>query len=173
MIETGSGSPVPTTSDTRSLPCIVPLPYYPYPPYFTHYLGSAATDPLKYLGGTAAAAAAAAATDPLKYLGSSAGLVQDQVRLYLAQEQLKYSSSPSSLKVTQNLLNSGYGGGVTAGLTSDHHHGTPDPAVADTSGTSSRGSSSVFTIESLLAPKTQTSRIPSLHSTLPRTICSG
>ena len=150
MIETGSGSPAPTSSDTRALPCIVPLPYYPYPPYLTHYLGGA-SDPLKYLGSS---------TDPLKYLGSPG--LQDQVRLYLAQEQLKYSPA---LKVTQNLLSPTYQSSI--GNVSHLDHGGGSETGPETSSSSSRGTS-VFTIESLLAPRNTSARLPPLHHSLPR-----
>ncbi|XP_053635040.1 uncharacterized protein [Cherax quadricarinatus] len=147
-----------------SLPCLAPLPHYPYPAYLHHlsqYMGTA--DPLKqYL----------ASSDPLKHYLTSEHLkylLPEHMRLYLGHDPLKSYASVDPLKVPLHMSDplKNYASAseqlrcLASGEATDG--GVLQPA--------SRAPSSVFTIESLLAPRTSGAapRLPHTHfPTLPR-----
>lgn len=128
-----------------SLPCLAPLPHYPYPAYLHHlsqYMG--AGDPLKqYL----------ASSDPLKHYLTSEHLkylLPEHMRLYLAHDPLKAYPAPDPLKVplqlTDPLKNYASASEQLRCLAGEATEAGVLPQV-------SRANSSVFTIESLLAPR--------------------
>lgn len=150
-----------------SLPCLAPLPHYPYPAYLHHlsqYMGAA--DPIKqYL----------AAGDPLKHYLTSEHLkylLPEHMRLYLGHDPLKgYHASPADhlkvpLQISDPLKN--------YASASEHLRCLASGEVTEGGGLPpvSRAQSSVFTIESLLAPRTSSGapRLPpSPFPTIPRT----
>ncbi|XP_045618917.1 uncharacterized protein [Procambarus clarkii] len=147
-----------------SLPCLAPLPHYPYPAYLHHltqYMGAA--DPLKqYL----------ASSDPLKHYLTSEHLkylLPEHMRLYLGHDPLKTYASVDPMKVQLQMSDplKSYASAseqlrcLASGEATDG--GVLQPA--------SRAPSSVFTIESLLAPRTSAGapRLPPTHfPALPR-----
>lgn len=149
-----------------SLPCLAPLPHYPYPAYLHHlsqYMGAA--DPIKqYL----------AAGDPLKHYLTSEHLkylLPEHMRLYLGHDPLKgYHASPADhlkvpLQISDPLKN--------YASASEHLRCLASGEVTEGGGLPpvSRAQSSVFTIESLLAPRTSSGapRLPpSPFPTIPR-----
>lgn len=158
-----AGEPLVPTS----LPCLTPLPHYPYPAYLHHlsqYMGAA--DPIKqYL----------AAGDPLKHYLTSEHLkylLPEHMRLYLGHDPLKsYHASPADhlkvpLQISDPLKN--------YASASEHLRCLASGEVTESGGLPpvSRAQSSVFTIESLLAPRTSSGapRLPpSPFPTIPRT----
>ncbi|XP_063870259.1 homeobox protein aristaless-like 3 [Scylla paramamosain] len=150
-----------------SLPCLAPLPHYPYPAYLHHlsqYMGAA--DPLKqYL----------ASSDPLKHYLTSEHLkylLPEHMRLYLGHDPLKsyHASHADHLKVPLQISDplKNYASA------SEHLRCLASGEVTEGGGLPpvSRAQSSVFTIESLLAPRTSTGapRLPpSPFPTIPRT----
>lgn len=150
-----------------SLPCLTPLPHYPYPAYLHHlsqYMGAA--DPLKqYL----------ATGDPLKHYLTSEHLkylLPEHMRLYLGHDPLKnYHASPADhlkvpLQISDPLKN--------YASASEHLRCLASGEVTDGGALPpvSRAQSSVFTIESLLAPRASSGapRLPpSPFPNIPRT----
>ncbi|XP_068226353.1 uncharacterized protein [Palaemon carinicauda] len=154
-----AGLPLPATvsvsvSDplgSSPLPCLAPLPHYPYPSYLHHltqYMG--ASDPLKqYL----------ASSDHLKHYLTSEHLkylMPEHMRIYLGHEHLKaYGAGGASsdhlkmpLQFSDPLKNYASASEQLRCLASGEvTDGGMLPPV-------SRAPSSVFTIESLLAPRT-------------------
>ncbi|XP_037798112.1 homeobox protein goosecoid-like, partial [Penaeus monodon] len=157
-----SGLSLATTSISEplppsSLPCLAPLPHYPYPSYLHHltqYMGAA--DPLKqYL----------ASSDQLKqYLTSEhlKYLMPEHMRLYLNHDPLKAYSGTSAehLKVPLQFPDplksySSASEQLRCLAAGEATEGGMLPPV-------SRAPSSVFTIESLLAPRASGAGAPRL-----------
>lgn len=148
-----------------SLPCLAPLPHYPYPAYLHHltqYMGAA--DPLKqYL----------ASSDHLKHYLTSEHLkyfLPEHMRLYLGHDPLKSygAASADPLKVPLQISDP-----LKSYASASEHlrclaSGETDSGILPPA---SRAPSSVFTIESLLAPRSSAGapRLPPSHfPALPR-----
>ncbi|XP_042227993.1 paired mesoderm homeobox protein 2B-like [Homarus americanus] len=157
-----------------SLPCLAPLPHYPYPAYLHHltqYMG--ATDPLKqYLTSSDPLKQYLTSSDPLKHYLTSEHLkylLPEHMRLYLGHDPLKgYSNDhlKMPLQMVDPLKSYASASEQLRCLASGEatEAGVLPPA--------SRAPSSVFTIESLLAPRTSVAGAPRLppspFPTLPR-----